>query len=125
MGQVRRRKVQTPSRSASRYRAGGAPPRRDQFRRSVEACIYSCTEFSDLCSAFRSLAASRRITACRYCKNRFIHQTPVRFDDFRILSGQSACNLHFRSEPRERGGKTDHHIVEEYGIDRRKKTFFL
>jgi hypothetical protein len=60
-----------------------------------------------------------------HAKNRLVHQTPVRFDYFRILGGQSACDQHFRSEPRERGGKTDHHIVEEDGIDRRKETLFL
>jgi hypothetical protein len=60
-----------------------------------------------------------------HAKNRFVHQTPVRFDYFCILCGQSACDQHFRSEPRERGGEADHHIVEEDGIDRRKETLFL
>jgi hypothetical protein len=58
-------------------------------------------------------------------KDRFVHKTPVRFDDLCIFGGKSARNLHFRPECGERRGKTDHHVVEEYGINRRKKSLLL
>src|SRR5258707_11013895 len=58
-------------------------------------------------------------------KDLFVHKAPVRFDDLCIFGGQSARNLHFRPESGERRGKTDHHVVEEDGINRRKESLFL
>src|SRR5258705_12425116 len=60
-----------------------------------------------------------------FSKDRFVHKAPVRFDDLSIFGGQSARNLHFRPESGERRGKTNHHVVEEDGINRRKESLSL
>jgi hypothetical protein len=60
-----------------------------------------------------------------FAEDHLVNQTPIRFDNLRVFGGQSTCNLHFRPELRERGGKAYHHIMKESGIDGGKETLFL
>ena len=65
------------------------------------------------------------MSASTHAENRFIDQTPVRRGDGRVLGGSPAGDLHFRTEPGERGRQGNHHVVEEDGIDARKQPLFL
>src|SRR6202140_66567 len=71
------------------------------------------------------MSAGVRFAPRLFAEDHLVNQTPIGFDNLRVCGGQSTCNLHFRPEFRERGGKAYHHIMEWNGIDGGKETLFL
>src|ERR1700750_1015703 len=58
-------------------------------------------------------------------EHHLLNQVPIGFDNLWVFGGQSACNLHFGPELRERGGQANHHIMKQNGIDGGKETLLL